>query len=56
MKGLAVMLMAILVLVSGCNPNVAEGKLRIITEENPPYNFTDERGNSPVNQPRSCWL
>ena len=45
MKGLAVMLLAVLVLVSGCNPNIAEGKLLIVTEENPPYNFSDERGN-----------
>lgn len=45
MKGLAVALLAALVLVTGCNPSVPGGKLVIVTEENPPYNFTDERGN-----------
>lgn len=45
MKGLAVVLLAVLMLVSGCNPNIPDGKLLIVTEENPPYNFTDERGN-----------
>ena len=45
MKGLAVILLAVLVLVSGCTPNTAGGKLLIVTEENPPYNFSDERGN-----------
>ena len=45
MKGLAVILLAALVLVSGCGPSLPGGKLVIVTEENPPYNFTDERGN-----------
>ncbi len=45
MKGLAVILLAVLILVPGCNLNVPAGKLLIVTEENPPYNFTDERGN-----------
>jgi polar amino acid transport system substrate-binding protein len=44
MKGLAVILLTVLVLVSGCNTNTV-GKLVVVTEENPPYNFTDERGN-----------
>ncbi|MCX5997174.1 MAG: transporter substrate-binding domain-containing protein [Chloroflexi bacterium] len=45
MKGLAVILLAVLILVPGCNLNVPAGKLLIVTEENPPYNFSDERGN-----------
>ena len=45
MKILAGLLLAALVLVSGYTCAVPDGKLRVITEENPPYNFTDERGN-----------
>jgi len=45
MKGLAVVLLAVLILVSGCSPAIPAGKLLIVTEENPPYNFSDERGN-----------
>ena len=45
MKGLAVILLAVLILVPGCSLNVPAGKLLIVTEENPPYNFTDEHGN-----------
>jgi polar amino acid transport system substrate-binding protein len=43
MKGLAGVLLAVAILASGCA--VPAGKLLIVTEENPPYNFTDERGN-----------
>lgn len=45
MKGLAVILLAVLILVSGCNAGTGAGKLLIVTEEYPPYNFADERGN-----------
>ena len=45
MKIFAGLLLAALVLISGWACVVPAGKLRIITEDNPPYNFTDERGN-----------
>jgi len=45
MKIFAGLLLAALILFSGYNCVVPDGKMRIITEENPPYNFTDERGN-----------
>jgi len=45
MKIFTVFLMAALILCSGYSCVVPDGKLRVITEENPPYNFTDERGN-----------
>ncbi len=45
MKIFAGLLMAAVILFSGYNCVVPDGKLRIITEDNPPYNFTDERGN-----------
>ncbi len=45
MKIFAGLLLAALILFSGYNCAVPDGKLRIITEDNPPYNFADERGN-----------
>ena len=45
MKIFAGLLLAVLILFSGYNCVVPDGKMRIITEDNPPYNFTDERGN-----------
>lgn len=45
MKILAGVLLTALILFSGYNCAAPDGKLRIITEDNPPYNFADERGN-----------
>jgi len=45
MKIFAGLLLAALILFSGYTCVVPDGKMRIITEDNPPYNFTDERGN-----------
>jgi polar amino acid transport system substrate-binding protein len=45
MKIFAGLLLVALILFSGYACVVPDGKLRIITEDNPPYNFTDERGN-----------
>jgi polar amino acid transport system substrate-binding protein len=38
------LVLAVLILLSGCVVNNPAPKLRIITEDNPPFNFTDERG------------
>ncbi len=45
MKIFAGILLATLILFSGYNCAAPDGKLRIITEDNPPFNFADERGN-----------
>ena len=45
MKIFTGLLLAVLVLVSGWACVASEGKMRVITEDNPPYNFPDERGN-----------
>jgi len=45
MRIFAGLLLAALILFSGYSCAVPDGKMRIITEDNPPYNFTDERGN-----------
>ncbi|MDD5398813.1 MAG: transporter substrate-binding domain-containing protein [Dehalococcoidia bacterium] len=45
MKILAGILLAALIVFSGNNCAAPDGKLRIITEDYPPYNFADERGN-----------
>jgi len=45
MKIFAGLLLAALILFSGYTCIVPDGKMRIITEDNPPYNFSDERGN-----------
>jgi polar amino acid transport system substrate-binding protein len=42
-KLLISLILTVIVLASGCT--APQAKLRIITEENPPYNFTDEQGN-----------
>jgi polar amino acid transport system substrate-binding protein len=45
MKIIAGILLATLILLSGYSCAAPDGKLRIITEDNPPFNFADERGN-----------
>jgi polar amino acid transport system substrate-binding protein len=45
MKIFTGLLLAALILTSGWACVVPDGKMRIITEDNPPYNFPDERGN-----------
>ncbi len=45
LKNLLGMLLAMVIILSGCVIGQPAAKLRIITEDNPPYNFTDERGN-----------
>ncbi|MFA5078090.1 MAG: transporter substrate-binding domain-containing protein [Dehalococcoidia bacterium] len=45
MKNFAVLLLAALLLFSGFGCAATDGTLRIITEDNPPFNFADERGN-----------
>ncbi len=45
MKNFAGLLLAVLMLLAGFSCAVPDGKLRIITEDNPPFNFADERGN-----------
>ena len=45
LKNLTGLLLAALILFSGCAVTSPAPKLRIITEDNPPFNFTDERGN-----------
>jgi polar amino acid transport system substrate-binding protein len=45
MKRFAGMAIAVLILITLFLPGCSQQPLRIITEENPPYNFTDEMGN-----------
>ena len=45
MKKYAGLLLAVLLLFSGFSCAAPDGRLRIITEDNPPFNFADERGN-----------
>ena len=45
MRIFAGLLLAVLILFSGFGCAVPDGKMRVITEDNPPYNFMDERGN-----------
>lgn len=45
MRIFACVLLAALILLSGYDCAPPDGKLRIITEDYPPYNFADERGN-----------
>lgn len=45
MKGIAVAILMITVLVMICLPACSSQVIRVISEENPPYNFTDETGN-----------
>jgi polar amino acid transport system substrate-binding protein len=45
MKQLAGIVMAVFILLSACMTGCSQAGLRVISEENPPYNFTDETGN-----------
>jgi polar amino acid transport system substrate-binding protein len=45
MKRLSGMVMAVFILLSVCMTGCSQAGLRVISEENPPYNFTDETGN-----------
>jgi polar amino acid transport system substrate-binding protein len=45
MRRLAGMVMAVFILLSACMTGCSQAGLRVISEENPPYNFTDETGN-----------
>ncbi len=44
LKNVLGLVLAVLILFSGCVVNNPAPKLRIITEDNPPFNFTDEKG------------
>lgn len=44
MKKLLLVIALMMVTLSGCASAGTSGKLRIITEQNPPFNFTDEAG------------
>jgi polar amino acid transport system substrate-binding protein len=43
-KRLLVIALATIITLAGCVAAAPEAKIRIITEENPPFNFTDESG------------
>lgn len=45
MKKVFVLAMVLMVMLAGCVTSAPAGTIRIITEENPPFNFTDEAGN-----------
>jgi len=45
MRNIITFMLLFLVLLSGCITAAPAEKLRVITEESPPFNFTDERGN-----------
>ncbi len=44
LKNVVGLALAGLIMLSGCAVNNPAPKLRIITEDNPPFNFTDEKG------------
>jgi polar amino acid transport system substrate-binding protein len=44
MKRLFIMAIVLIVALAGCITTAPGGNIRIITEENPPFNFTDESG------------
>ena len=45
MKRLVAILMAGLFIISACSAPAAETRVRILSEEYPPYNYTDDKGN-----------
>jgi len=45
MKRLVAMLLAGMFIITACSGPVAETNIRILSEEYPPFNYTDDRGN-----------
>jgi len=45
MRSPLIIVIALMIAMAGCVAAVPAGDIRIITEDNPPYNFYDERGN-----------